>query len=151
MASFPHLDTVLKKLQGKKIVFTNGCFDILHRGHVTYLNQARACGEALVVGINSDASVRQLKGEARPVVAQEDRKFLLENLRCVDAVFVFDSPTPLELIMAVRPHVLVKGGDWKIEQIVGAKEVLSWDGEVRSLTFVQGYSTTNLINKILSL
>ncbi len=133
---------------GKKIVFTNGCFDILHRGHVHYLNEARRLGDRLVIGLNADASVKRLKGESRPINSELDRKFVIENLKCVDHVVIFHEDTPLELIKALRPQVLVKGGDWKIEQIVGAKEVIAAGGEVFSLSFVDGYSTTNTINKI---
>ncbi len=138
----------LKKNQGKKIVFTNGCFDILHRGHVTYLNEAKKQGELLFLGLNSDLSVKRLKGETRPINSEKDRKFVLENLKCIDFVEIFTEDTPLNLIKEVRPQVLVKGGDWSVEQIVGGKEVLSWGGEVKSLHFVDGFSTTNTIEKI---
>lgn len=138
----------LKRFDGKKVVFTNGCFDILHRGHVTYLNEARKLGDALIVGLNSDASVKRLKGPQRPINNELDRMFVMQNLRCVDAVEIFAEDTPLELIKLIRPKVLVKGGDWKIDQIVGGREVISWGGEVLSLNFVNGYSTTSVINKI---
>lgn len=140
-----------KKYQGKKIVFTNGCFDILHRGHIAYLNEAKKLGDILVIGLNSDASVKRLKGTDRPINHEQDRKFVLENLKAVDAVEIFSDDTPLELIKAISPNVLVKGGDWKIEQIVGSKEVLERGGQVFSLQFVQGYSTSNIIQQILSL
>lgn len=146
----PQTAALLQRLVGKKVVFTNGCFDILHRGHVTYLNEARKLGDALIVGLNSDASVKRLKGESRPINSELDRKFVMENLRCVDGVEIFDEDTPLELIKAIRPSVLVKGGDWKIDQIVGGREVVSWGGEVMSLNFVDGYSTTAVIQKINS-
>lgn len=136
------------KFKNKKIVFTNGCFDILHRGHVSYLNQARSLGDALIIGLNSDASVKRLKGSDRPINKESDRKFVLENLKSVDAVQIFDEDTPLEIIKIIRPQVLVKGGDWKIDQIVGGREVIGWGGEVMSLSFVDGYSTTSVINKI---
>lgn len=132
----------------KKVVFTNGCFDILHTGHVSYLNEARACGDILVIGLNSDASVKRLKGETRPVNSELDRKFVLENLKAVDYVFIFEEDTPLNLIKEINPNVLVKGGDWKVEQIVGSDFVIANGGEVKSLQFVNGYSTTNIINKI---
>lgn len=138
----------LEKFKNKKIVFTNGCFDILHRGHVAYLNEARSLGDALIIGLNSDASVKRLKGSERPINKESDRKFVLENLKSVDAVQIFEEDTPLEIIKVIRPHVLVKGGDWKIDQIVGGREVLGWGGEVLSLNFVDGYSTTSVINKI---
>ncbi len=142
------LDAFLKKNEGKKIVFTNGCFDILHRGHVTYLNEARKLGDVLVIGLNSDNSVRKLKGPERPINNELDRGYVLSQLRAVDFVEIFDEPTPLSLIIKVRPQVLVKGGDWKIDQIVGAKEVIANGGEVFSLNFVDGYSTTSVIHKI---
>lgn len=139
----------LWRMAGARVVFTNGCFDILHRGHVTYLEEAAALGHRLVVGLNSDASVKRLgKAPDRPLNDQDSRAAVLSALRCVDAVTVFDEDTPLELIKLVRPDVLVKGGDWKPEQIVGGAEVLGWGGEVRALAFVQGYSTTGLVEKI---
>lgn len=144
----PRLHKFLEENSGKKIVFTNGCFDILHRGHVTYLAEARKLGDLLVVGLNSDASVKRLKGPERPINNENDRQFVLSQLRSVDHVEIFTEDTPLNLILTVKPSVLVKGGDWKIEQIVGGKEVQSWGGEVFSLNFVDGYSTTNLIEKI---
>lgn len=144
----PGIVDLLKSLEGKKVVFTNGCFDILHRGHVTYLNEARKLGDALIVGLNSDASVKRLKGDSRPINSERDRKFVLQNLRSVDGVEIFEEDTPLELIKAVKPLVLVKGGDWKIDQIVGSREVVDWGGEVMSLNFVDGYSTTSVIEKI---
>jgi rfaE bifunctional protein nucleotidyltransferase chain/domain len=134
------------------LVFTNGCFDVLHRGHVTYLAQARALGAALVVGVNSDASVKRLgKGDDRPVNTQEDRMAVLAALESVSLVVLFDEDTPLELIIACRPGVLVKGGDWLPEKIVGAREVQSWGGEVHSIPFVHHRSTTALLKKIRSL
>ena len=142
-------DFILKN-KDKKVVFTNGCFDILHRGHVTYLNEAKAQGDILIVGLNSDASVKRLKGETRPVNSELDRKFVLENLKAIDFVEIFTEDTPLNLIKEVMPDVLVKGGDWKPEQIVGSKEVLANGGEVRSLNFVNGFSTTSTIEKIQS-
>lgn len=138
----------LKTNKDKKIVFTNGCFDILHSGHVMYLNEARAQGDLLFVGLNSDASVKRLKGEERPINAEVDRKIVLENLKAVDFVEIFEEDTPLELIKAVNPQMLVKGGDWTPDQIVGSDHVLSNGGEVRSLSFKDGYSTTNIIQKI---
>jgi D-glycero-beta-D-manno-heptose 1-phosphate adenylyltransferase len=133
---------------GKKIVFTNGCFDILHRGHVSYLNEAKNLGDLLVIGLNSDASVRRLKGSERPINKEHDRLYVLEALKSVDKVEIFEEDTPLNLIKLLRPMVLVKGGDWSLDQIVGAKEVISWGGEVLSLSFVDGYSTTGIIKKI---
>lgn len=136
----------------RPLVFTNGCFDILHRGHVTYLGQARALGAALVVGVNSDASVKRLgKGDDRPVNTQDDRMAVLAALESVSLVVPFDEDTPLELILAGRPDVLVKGGDWTPDRIVGAKEVLGWGGTVHSIPFIHQRSTTALLNKIRSL
>ncbi len=148
MSFSPELIKFLEANKGKKIVFTNGCFDILHRGHVTYLNQAKSLGDLLVMGMNSDESVKRLKGPERPINKENDRKFVLENLKSVDFVEIFTQDTPLELINTIKPSVLVKGGDWTIDKIVGAKEVISWGGEVFSLSFVDGYSTTGIIQKI---
>lgn len=139
--------TRAKKL-GKKIVFTNGCFDILHAGHVRYLARAKKLGNALVVAINTDASVRKLKGRERPVTCQEDRAEVLSGLSSVDHVVFFGEETPEKLIGALRPDVLVKGGDWKVEQISGGPFVKSYGGKVKSLPFYRGFSTTGLIEKI---
>ncbi|MFZ1688976.1 MAG: D-glycero-beta-D-manno-heptose 1-phosphate adenylyltransferase [Flavobacteriales bacterium] len=137
------------RLKGDRIVFTNGCFDILHRGHVHYLNEAAALGHRLVIGLNSDASVKRLgKSPDRPLNDQESRALVLAALRCVDAVVIFDEDTPLELITALKPDVLVKGGDWEPEQIVGSNVVLANGGQVHSLAFVNGFSTTALVEKI---
>ena len=131
------------------VVFTNGVFDILHRGHVTYLEQAAAMGNRLVVGLNSDTSVKRLgKGEDRPLNTQDDRAHVLAGLRCVDAVVIFDQDTPLELIQAVHPDVLVKGGDWTVDKIVGGEYVKKYGGEVLSLPLVEGLSTTSLVERI---
>jgi rfaE bifunctional protein nucleotidyltransferase chain/domain len=130
-------------------VFTNGCFDILHRGHVTYLAEARALGASLIVGVNSDASVkRQGKGDDRPINRLEDRMALLAALESVSLVVGFDADTPLDLILAVHPDVLVKGGDWILENIVGAAEVAGWGGSVHSIPFQHTTSTTALLGKI---
>jgi len=132
---------------GLHVVFTNGCFDLLHIGHVTLLDQARREGSRLIVGLNSDASVTRLKGPARPIVPEHARAGVLAALAAVDAVIVFDEPTPLELIVALRPDVLVKGGDYSAiaDNIVGAPELRSWGGRVKILPFVEGFSTTELI------
>jgi rfaE bifunctional protein nucleotidyltransferase chain/domain len=133
-------------------VFTNGCFDILHRGHVTYLAQARALGAAMVVALNSDASVRRLgKGEDRPVNCLEDRLALVAALQSVDLVTWFDEDMPLARVLEARPDVLVKGGDWAVERIVGATEVLGWGGTVHSIPFMHERSTTALLGRIRSL
>ena len=136
----------------RPLVFTNGCFDVLHRGHVTYLAQARALGASLVVGVNSDASVkRQGKGADRPINAEQDRMAVLAALGSVSLVVQFDEDTPLNLILACHPDVLVKGGDWKPENIVGSTEVLAWGGTVHSIPFLHERSTTSLLKKIRSL
>ncbi|MFA6901847.1 MAG: D-glycero-beta-D-manno-heptose 1-phosphate adenylyltransferase [Gallionellaceae bacterium] len=133
----------------RPLVFTNGCFDVLHRGHVTYLAQARALGASLVLGVNSDASVKRLgKGDDRPVNIQEDRMAVLAALEAIDLVVLFDEDTPLDLILACKPDVLVKGGDWAPEAIVGAKEVIGWGGKVHSIPFLHERSTTALLKKI---
>jgi D-beta-D-heptose 7-phosphate kinase / D-beta-D-heptose 1-phosphate adenosyltransferase len=131
----------------ERVVFTNGCFDLLHVGHITLIEQARQFGDRLIVAINSDQSVRALKGPTRPIVDQNARARVLAALAAVDAVVIFDEPTPIEVIDAVRPDVLVKGGDYKAESIVGAKEISSWGGEVRIVPIVEGFSTTRLIEK----
>jgi len=135
-------------LAGAVVVFTNGCFDVLHPGHVRFLQQAKARGTVLVVGLNSDASVRAIKGPGRPLVPQEDRAAVIAALGCVDAVTIFEDATPARLVAALGPEVLVKGGDWPIEQIVGADEVLKRGGRVFSIPLVRGYSTNNLIARI---
>ena len=133
----------------RPLVFTNGCFDVLHRGHVTYLAQARALGAALIVGVNSDASVkRQGKGDDRPINTQDDRMEVLAALESVSLVVEFDEDTPLNLILACRPDVLVKGGDWTPANIVGSKEVQGWGGSVHSIPFLHERSTTALLKKI---
>lgn len=133
--------------QGLKIVFTNGCFDLLHRGHVEYLSKAADLGDVLVVGLNTDASVRRLKGEGRPVNDEEARALVLASLGVVDAVVLFDEDTPYELIKAVRPEVLVKGADYKPEEIVGYDIVTSYGGLVTTVPLVEGYSTTRLLSR----
>lgn len=136
------------KNEGKRIVFTNGCFDILHFGHLHYLAAARDLGDKLVVGMNSADSVRRLKGPHRPINDEATRLYALAALEFVDAVVIFDTDTPLDLIKKVQPDVLVKGGDWQAHQIVGAAEVLAFGGSVQSLPFVTGYSTTSIEQKI---
>ncbi|MBO6027201.1 MAG: D-glycero-beta-D-manno-heptose 1-phosphate adenylyltransferase [Bacteroidales bacterium] len=133
------------RAQGLKVVFTNGCFDLLHRGHVEYLAKAADMGDVLVVGLNTDASVRRLKGEGRPVNDENARALVLAALSFVDAVVLFDEDTPYELIKAVRPDVLVKGADYKPEEIVGYDIVTSYGGRVETIDLVEGYSTTGMI------
>jgi D-beta-D-heptose 7-phosphate kinase/D-beta-D-heptose 1-phosphate adenosyltransferase len=134
----------------EKVVFTNGCFDLLHIGHITLLEEARRDGDRLVVAINSDASVKKLKGPGRPVVGEDARARILAALSAVDAVVVFDEPTPLTVVEALRPDVIVKGGDYDESTVVGAKEVRSWGGRVKIVPTVEGFSTTNLIAKVIS-
>jgi len=136
----------------RPLVFTNGCFDVLHRGHVTYLAQARALGASLIIGVNSDASVkRQGKGTDRPINAEQDRMAVIAALESVSLAVLFDDDTPLKLILACHPDVLVKGGDWKPENIVGSNEVKQWGGAIHSIPFLHERSTTALLNKIRSL
>ncbi len=136
------------KEENKILVFTNGVFDIIHRGHVDYLNRAKALGDYLVVALNSDLSVKRLKGEERPINKLEDRAFVLANLKAVDFVISFEEDTPFEVIAAIIPDVLVKGGDWKIDQIVGRDIVEANGGKVYSLPYVENYSTTKIISKM---
>ena len=136
--------------QGRRVVFTNGCFDLLHPGHVRYLQQARALGDALIVALNSDRSVRELKGENRPILRQDERAEVMAALACVDYVTIFDEPTPRTVIAALLPDVLVKGGDWGVEAIVGREEVEAAGGQVLSLPFVDGCSTSDVIQRIAS-
>jgi D-beta-D-heptose 7-phosphate kinase/D-beta-D-heptose 1-phosphate adenosyltransferase len=137
------------KAKGKRIIFTNGCFDLLHIGHVRYLEEAKSLGDILVVGVNSDASVRGLKGPNRPILPEEERAEILSGLGCVDYVTIFDEPTPFNLISLLLPHVLVKGGDWTKEETVGWETVERTGGEVVILSFVEGASTSHLIETIL--
>ena len=136
------------KGDGKKVVFTNGVFDLLHVGHITYLAKAAELGDKLIIGLNSDASVKKIKGEDRPVNDQNSRAMLLAALFFVDAVVVFEEDTPQQLITALLPDILVKGADYEIENIVGAKEVIANGGEVKTINFVDGYSSTSIIQKI---
>lgn len=137
------------KNDGKKIVFTNGCFDILHRGHVEYLAKAKKLGDVLIVGLNSDSSVKQIKGDGRPIVPQEDRAFILSNLIFVDYVVIFDEPTPYELISKIIPDVLVKGSDWSIEDVIGRDVVEANGGHVVLVELTPNRSTTSIIKTIL--
>ncbi|MDI6802465.1 MAG: D-glycero-beta-D-manno-heptose 1-phosphate adenylyltransferase [Bacteroidota bacterium] len=139
----------LQKKQKKKIVFTNGVFDIIHRGHVEYLMKAKSAGDVLIVGLNSDASVRRIKGDKRPIVSQQDRAFVLANLCPVDFVCIFEEETPLKLIEDILPDVLVKGADWNIENIVGKNIVEANGGKVATIEFIQDRSTTNIVDTII--
>jgi D-beta-D-heptose 7-phosphate kinase/D-beta-D-heptose 1-phosphate adenosyltransferase len=138
------------KRQGKKIVFTNGCFDILHVGHVRYLTQARKMGDLLIVGLNTDRSVRKIKGDKRPIVTEKERAEVLAALEIVDYVVLFDEPDPLRLIAALKPDILVKGADWSKDEIVGREVVEKAGGKVARIPLVPGSSSTNVIEKILS-
>lgn len=163
VASRQHSDTDLKikgrdilsmllereRERGRRIVFTNGCFDLLHVGHVKYLQKARSLGDLLVLGLNSDASIRRLKGPKRPLIGEEERAHLMAALKCIDFVVIFDEDTPLELIGVVKPHILVKGGDYTPEGVVGKDLVESYGGRVAIIPFVDGKSTTNVIETIL--
>ena len=134
--------------EGKKVVFTNGVFDLLHIGHITYLAKAAELGDKLIIGLNSDNSVKRIKGEDRPVNDQNSRAALLAALFFVDAITLFEEDTPFNLITGLLPDILVKGADYSVEQIVGAKEVLANGGTVKTISFVEGYSSTSIINKI---
>ena len=136
------------KVERKKIVFTNGCFDLLHVGHIRYLAQAKKLGDFLIIGLNSDSSVKELKGEDRPINSFEDRATLLSAIESVDLVIMFEEQTPENLIKDIVPDILVKGGDYNIEDIVGYQTVMQNGGQVKTLSFYDGYSSTNYINKI---
>jgi len=133
--------------QNKIIVFTNGCFDIIHSGHISYLTESKKLGDILIIGLNSDNSVKRLKGENRPINTQNDRAIVLSGLKSVDYVCIFEEDTPLNLILTIKPNVLTKGGDYKIEEIVGYEFLTQNNGEVVIIDFVDGKSTTNIINK----
>lgn len=147
--SLSQLRRTIKTLRRKhKIIFTNGCFDILHRGHIQYLEKAKQLGGVLIVGLNSDVSARRIKGKARPIFSQQDRARLLSSLSCIDYVVIFNEPTPFKLIKSLKPDVLVKGADWKGEEVVGQDLVKSWKGRVRLIPYLKGYSTTKIISRI---
>ena len=134
--------------EGKRLVFTNGCFDLLHPGHVRYLGQARAMGDALVVALNGDRSVRNLKGQGRPILKEQERAEVISGLEAVDYVTIFDEETPRELIAELLPDVLVKGGDWPLDQIIGREEVEASGGRAVSLPYVEGSSTSEIIERV---
>lgn len=137
-----------EKRNGRRVVFTNGCFDLLHPGHIETLEQARRLGDALIVGVNSDRGVREMKGPGRPIVPERERAEVLAALECVDGVVIFGEPTPREIVTALLPDVLVKGGDWASDQIVGREEVEAAGGRVVSIPVVAGYSTSAMVEKI---
>lgn len=145
-----NLARILDRLRNrrKRIVFTNGCFDILHPGHINYLKKSKSLGDILIIGLNSDSSVRKLKGKGRPITTQKKRAETLASLEFVDFVAVFNELTPIKLIKKLKPHVLVKGADWKKKDVVGRSFVESYGGRVRSLPYIKGYSTTSLIKAI---
>jgi rfaE bifunctional protein nucleotidyltransferase chain/domain len=151
IVTLKELLNVVRQLRqaGRKIVFTNGCFDLIHPGHIQYLQKARALGDCLIVGLNSDHSVRELKGDSRPILTELERAQILAGLESVSYVTIFDESTPLSLIQALLPDVLVKGGDWGTDQIVGRAEVEASGGKVLSLPFESGQSTTSIIQRIL--
>jgi D-beta-D-heptose 7-phosphate kinase/D-beta-D-heptose 1-phosphate adenosyltransferase len=140
-----------EKRNGRRVVFANGCFDLLHPGHVETLEKARALGDVLIVGVNSDRSVREMKGSGRPIVPEQERAEVLAALQCVDAVVIFDELTPRGIITALLPDVLVKGGDWASDQIIGREEVEAAGGQVVSVPVVAGYSTSAMVEKIRKL
>ncbi|MDP3149044.1 MAG: D-glycero-beta-D-manno-heptose 1-phosphate adenylyltransferase [Ignavibacteria bacterium] len=142
---------IRKKLkeEKKKVVFTNGCFDVLHAGHVDYLNKAKTAGDVLILGLNSDASVKRIKGAKRPIVNEEERAFILSNLKAVDYVTLFEEDTPQEIIGDLIPDILIKGADWAIDKIVGRDIVEANGGEVKTISFVTDQSTTNIIQTII--
>ncbi len=139
----------LARIQGKEIVFTNGCFDLLHQGHIDYLAKARSLGDMLIVGLNTDDSIKRLKGNARPIQDEESRALIMASLLFVDYVVMFDEDTPYDLIKKIQPNVLVKGADYKKEEIVGYDIVESKGGKVMTLNYLEGYSTSGIINKII--
>ena len=151
IVELPELITIVKKLkqEGKRIVFTNGCFDIIHPGHVLYLKRAHEYGDILIVGLNSDESVKKIKGDKRPIVPQRERAEVLSSIRFVDYVVIFNEPDPYKTIEAVRPDVLVKGGDWAVENIIGRDIVESCGGKVYNIPYIEGSSSTNIIEEIL--
>lgn len=139
------------KQEGKKVVFTNGCFDIMHAGHIDYLNKSKASGDVLIVAINSDASVKRIKGSKRPIINETERAFVLSNLKAVDYVTTFDEDTPKEIIDYLIPDILVKGADWDLDKIIGRDTVEANGGEVKRIKFVSEQSTSKIIEKILTI
>ena len=138
------------KTDNKKVVFTNGCFDLLHAGHIDYLNKAKALGDVLIVGLNSDYSVKRIKGDKRPIIKEDERAEIISNVKPVNYVVFFNEDTPAELIKELVPDILIKGADWKIDEIVGAETVLANGGEVKTIKFVNDQSTSKIIELITS-
>jgi len=138
------------KADNKKVVFTNGCFDLLHAGHIDYLNKAKALGDVLIVGLNTDSSVKRIKGDKRPIINEDERAEIISNLKPVDYVVFFDEDTPAELINELVPDILIKGADWEIDEIVGGETVLANGGEVKTIEFVNDQSTSKIIDLITS-
>ncbi len=151
--SLDQLKTIREKLkgEGKKVVFTNGCFDLIHIGHIRCLEKAKELGDLLFVAINSDSSVRSIKGPKRPVIPQEERAEIIASLACVDFVTIFNEPDPYNLIKELQPDVLVKGGDWKPDEIVGSDIVRGYGGSVISIPYLEGYSSSRIIERIISI
>jgi len=152
--NYLELEEILKirnelRREDKKVVFTNGCFDILHAGHVDYLSKAKECGDVLIVGLNSDKSVKKIKGDKRPIIYENERAFILSNIKAVDYVVLFDEPTPKELILKIIPDILIKGEDWSVDNIVGKDIVEQNGGEVKTIKFITSQSTSNIIKKVL--
>jgi len=150
LKTLSELKRILKRYRGdnKKIVFTNGCFDILHPGHVIYLQKARSLGDVLVVGLNSDTSVKRLKGGSRPIFSQRYRAIVLSALSCVDFVVIFKETTPLKLIKSIKPDILVKGGDWLPKDIVGSGFVKSYGGKVKTIPYIKNFSTSSVVKRL---
>ena len=150
LKTWEEIASIIKDLksQNKKIVFTNGCFDILHSGHVQYLAEAKELGDILILGLNSDSSVKRLKGKDRPINNEKERTIVLSALLPISYIVVFEDDTPYKLIKHIKPDIIVKGGDWEPEDIVGSDIVSSYNGEVKSLSFIEGKSTTDIINKL---
>lgn len=146
--TWDELKKELNSLNDKKIIFTNGCFDIIHSGHVSYLKKAKSLGDVLVLGLNSSESVRRLKGETRPVNSEEDRAIVLNELKSVDYVVIFNQDTPYDLIKHIKPFIIAKGGDYKVDDVVGKDIVESYGGRVEIIPFVDGKSTTKIIEKM---
>ncbi len=152
LKTLEEIKSIRKKLkaENKKVVFTNGCFDLIHAGHVDYLSKAKALGDILIVGLNSDSSIKNIKGDKRPILNQPERSFIISNLKPVDFVVIFDEDTPAKLIEEIIPDILVKGADWSIENIVGRNIVENNGGEVKTIEFINDQSTSKIIKSILN-